>query len=72
MKINSTTTSGDDIEENNIDNINIFDVNFPSILSARLDVIDEINFGDINVVEHMFTKINDKIEQLNNIDKSYL
>lgn len=71
MKINSIATSDDDIEDNNINTINIPEINNPSILSARVEVIDEINFDEI-VVEHEFTKINDKIENLNNIDKSFL
>jgi len=44
----------------------------PANLSARVEVIDEINFDDI-VVENEFTNIpNDKIENLNNMDKSFL
>lgn len=71
VKINSIATSDDDIEDNNSNTINIPAINNPSILSARVEVIDEINFDEI-VVEHEFTKINDKIEHLNNIDKSFL
>lgn len=44
----------------------------PANLSARVEVIDEINFDDI-VVENEFTNIpNDKVENLNNMDKSFL
>jgi len=44
----------------------------PVNLSARVEIIDEINFDDI-VVENEFTNIpNDKVENLNNMDKSFL
>lgn len=69
VKINHKLSEDDDLENNDP----IIEM-VPNLIlnSARVEVIDEINFDEIVVENEFNNKYSDKVEHLHNIDKSFL